>query len=156
MCRQGIEDFRITLRPGVIDDHLSKSPFLAIAHQFAIIAIHQERILRSRPRAFPRHEMLRHHVGVKRRRIVADLDLQIAHGVTRIQRAEQRNEPINDRRPAGQLRKIEAELSTGRPEIQNAVFGQRRRQRIGVAVVETEGEPVQCVRDLISVAGELR
>src|SRR5215472_13270864 len=73
LLRQRVENLRIPLGPRVIDDHLPETPFLAVARQLAIVAIHQNRVLGSRLRALPRHEMLSHHITVKRGRIVLDL-----------------------------------------------------------------------------------
>ena len=96
MNGERVEDLRIALRPGVVDHHFFEAPFPTVAHKLAIVTIHQERVLRARPRTFSRHEMLREHVRVKRCRIVADLDLKIASRVTGIERAEQRNQCIDD------------------------------------------------------------
>ena len=38
---QGIEDFRVPERPGIINRHSLEAPLVAIAHQVAIVAIHQ-------------------------------------------------------------------------------------------------------------------
>ena len=38
---QGIEDFRVPKRPGIINRHSLEAPLVAIAHQVAIVAIHQ-------------------------------------------------------------------------------------------------------------------
>src|SRR5205823_7182911 len=38
---QGIEDFRVPERPGIINRHSLEAPLIAIAHQIAIVAIHQ-------------------------------------------------------------------------------------------------------------------
>jgi hypothetical protein len=38
---QGIEDFRVPERPGIINRHSPEAPLIAIAHQVAIVAIHQ-------------------------------------------------------------------------------------------------------------------
>ena len=47
MSGEGVENFRIALRPGVVDGDAFEAPFLAVADQLAIVAIHQERVLRS-------------------------------------------------------------------------------------------------------------
>ena len=88
MRRQRVEDLRISLSPHVVDHDPFEAPFFAIATELTIVAVHLERILASGPRAFARHEMLRHHVGVKCRNIVADVDLKIARSMTGIQRSE--------------------------------------------------------------------
>src|SRR6267378_7187399 len=38
---QGIEDFRVPERPSIINRHSVEAPLVAIAHQVAIVAIHQ-------------------------------------------------------------------------------------------------------------------
>jgi hypothetical protein len=38
---QGIENFRVPERPGIIDRHSLEAPLVVIAHQVAIVAIHQ-------------------------------------------------------------------------------------------------------------------
>ena len=72
--------------------------------------------------------MLRHDVGIQRGRIVTDLDLQIAHGVTGVERAEEWNKSIHDRFPATQFRKINPKFFSRRPEIKNAIFRKCRCQ----------------------------
>lgn len=126
MHRQSIKNLRIALRPDVVDDDLPKTPFLAVARQLAIVAIHQKRILGPRAWTFARHEMLRHHITVDCGRIFADLDLKIAHGVTRIERTEQGDQRIDDRLATSQFGEIETELPARRAKIENAIFGQRR------------------------------
>src|SRR5580704_4817447 len=79
---QGVENFRVTLGPGIVDRDPREAPFLAVAHQLAIVAVHQERVLRSGTRTFARHEMLRHDIRVERGRIAADFDLEITGGMT--------------------------------------------------------------------------
>src|SRR5438270_3145557 len=100
--------------------------------------------------------MLGRHVTMERSGIVADLDLQIARSMTGIERAEQRNQRLNDRLPPGQFWKIEAEFFSGRTKIKNAIFGERRRQRIGISVIETKCETMQRINDLISIIRQLR
>src|SRR5436189_5413967 len=85
---QRVEDLRVTLRPRIVDDHPFETPFLAVARQFAIVAIHQERVFRSRLRTLPRHDMLRQYISIECGRIVAYLDLKIADCVTGIERTE--------------------------------------------------------------------
>src|SRR5438034_10371814 len=75
---QRVEDLRVALRPRVVDYHSFETPFLAVARQFAIVAIHHERVFRYRLRTLPWHEMLRQHISIECGRIVADLDLKIA------------------------------------------------------------------------------
>src|SRR5206468_7032771 len=38
---QGIENFRVPERPGIINRHSLEAPLVAIPHQVAIVAIHQ-------------------------------------------------------------------------------------------------------------------
>jgi hypothetical protein len=154
--RQRIEDLRISLRPGIVDDHPLKPPFLVVAHEIAVIAIHQQRVLRSWAWTFPRHEMLRHHVCVKCGGIFTDIDLKIVNGVTGVERAEQGNQRVDDRLATGEFRKIETELSAGRPKVEKTIFCQRRRERIRIAVIETKGEAMQSIRNLIAVGSKLR
>lgn len=67
--------------------------------------------------------MLCHHIRVERSRILTDLDLEIAPGVTGIERAQEGKKRIKVGLTSGQFREIEAELFAGWPEIQNATFG---------------------------------
>ena len=39
---KGIENFRVPERPGIINRYALEAPLIAIAHQVAIIAIHQQ------------------------------------------------------------------------------------------------------------------
>jgi hypothetical protein len=94
---------------------------------------------------------LRQHVSVKRGRVVVDLDLQIACRVTGIERTEQWDERINNCLAAGQLSKIEPKPFSRRPKIENAICGQRRRKRIGIAVIQTEREPMKRVTDFVTI-----
>ena len=67
-----VESFGVALDPGVVDHDALEAPFLAVAHQLAIVAVHQERVLGAAARTFPRHEMLRHDIRIQRRGIAAD------------------------------------------------------------------------------------
>ena len=153
---QGVENFRVALGPCIVNRDTFEAPFLAVAHQVAIITVHQERVLRSAARTLPGHEMLRHHVGIERGRIATDLDLEIARRVTGVERTDQRKDDFKDGVPSGQYGEIQAELLTRGREIENAVFGNRGRQRIGITVVETERVAMQCIGDFESVVGQLR
>jgi hypothetical protein len=155
MNGQCVQDLRISLGPGVVDDDLAKTPFLAVPDELAIVAIHQERIFRSGARPLARHEMLRRHVAIKRRRIVAHLNLKIARRVAGIERTEQGNERVDDRFASFQPRKIETELFSRRPKIENAIFRQRRRERIRVAVIESKCEAMQRVRNFVAIVRQL-
>jgi hypothetical protein len=83
--------------------------------------------------------MLRHDIRGKRGRIAADLDLEIAGGVARVERTDQRKNRVQDGLAAGEFGEIEPELGAGGREIEESVFREGRRQRIRVAVVEAEG-----------------
>ena len=155
MSGERVENFRVPLGPGVVDRHTPEAPFLAVARQLAVVAVHQERVLRSAARTFTRHEMLRHHIRGERGRIVTDLDLEIARRVTGIERADQRKHRVQDGLPAREPREVELQLPACGREIENAIFGQGRCERIGIAVVEAEGVAMQSVRNLISIKGEL-
>jgi hypothetical protein len=56
---------------------------------------------------------------------------------------------------AGQLGEDNSELGARGREIEEAVFRESRSQRIWIAMIKTEGVPMQCVGNLISVAGLL-
>src|SRR5687768_16049909 len=86
----------IAFCPYIVDGDPLESPFLPVAHQFAIVAVHEERALRATPRAFPGPEMLGHDIRIERGGIVADLDLEIAGGVARVERPDQRDQRIHD------------------------------------------------------------
>lgn len=156
MSCQSVEEFRIALGPGVVDGHTPEAPFLAVAHELAIIAVHQERVLRSAARTFPWPEMLRHDIRIQGGRIVTDFDLEIAGGVAGVERAEKWNQRIHDSLTAVQLREVDPELPARGPEIENAIFRKDRRQRIGIAVVETKSVSMQRVSNLVAVGGLLR
>ena len=66
--------------------------------------------------------MLGHHVGIQCGGIVADLDLQIADGVTGIERTEKWNKSIHDSFATTQFWKIDLKFSRRGPEIENAIF----------------------------------
>ena len=122
MRRQRIENFGVTLRPGVIDRHALKAPFLAVAHELALVAVHQQRIFRSAARSLARHEMLRHDISVEGSRIAADFDLNIARGVTGIERPNQGKNGFKDSVTTNHPGKIEPELSPRGREIETAIF----------------------------------
>src|SRR6202521_6260073 len=120
MSSERVENFRVALRPGIVNRDTLEAPFLAVAHQLAIVAVHQERVLRAAAGTFPRHEMLRHHIGGERGRIVAEFDLEIASCVTGVERTDQRKNCVHDGLAAGQLGEIEPELTARWPEIEKA------------------------------------
>lgn len=155
MRREGVEDLGVALAPGVVDGDAFETPFLAVADQVAIVPIHQERVLGAAAGTFARHEVLRHHVGGERGGIVADLDLEIARGVAGIERADEPQHGIENRLTAREFREIELQFLAGGREIENAIFGQRRCERVGVAMVEAEGVAVQSIGDFVAVAGQL-
>ena len=150
-----VENFRVALRPCIVNRDTLEAPFLAVAHQLAVITVHQERVLQSATRTFPRHEMLRHHIRMQCGRIAADFDLEIARGVTGVEWTEKRKKSIHDGLAAGQLWEVDPDLPAGRPEIENAVFRKRRRKRICISMVETESVAMHGIRNLIPVAGIL-
>ncbi len=152
---QSVENLRVALHPGIVNRDPLKAPFLAVAHQLAIVAVHQERILRSAARTLPRHEMLRHNVRIQGGRIAADFDLRIAGGVAGVERPDKRKKILHDGLAAGQLGEDNSELGARGREIEEAVFRESRSQRIWIAMIKTEGVPMQCVGNLISVAGLL-
>jgi hypothetical protein len=152
---QGVENLRIALDPGVVDRDALEAPLLAVACQLAIVAVHQERVLRAAAGALPRHEMLRHDVRRHGGRIAADLDLEIAGGVAGVEWPDQRQNIRQDGLPAGQSGELNSELGTRGPEIEDGVFRESRGQGIRIAVVEAKGVAMECVCDLISVGGQL-
>ena len=128
MRRPRIQDFRIALQPGVVDCDSLEAPFLAIAHQLTIIAVHQERVFRSAAGTFPGHEMLRHDIGIKFGRVAVDLDLEITRGMSGIERTEKRQQRIQDSLAIGEPGKINPELSSRGPEIQQRILSKGRGQ----------------------------
>ena len=60
--------------------------------------------------------------------------------MTGIERTEQRNQRVDDRLSAGQLRKIEPEFPTGWSKIENTIFYERRGQRIRVAMIKANAK----------------
>jgi hypothetical protein len=72
--------------------------------------------------------MLRHDVSIQCGRIVTDLDLQIADGVTGVERTEKWNKSIHDRFAATQFREVDLKFSPRGPEIENAIFRKCRCQ----------------------------
>src|ERR1700730_3536194 len=100
--------------------------------------------------------MLRHQVRIERGRIATDLDLEIAGGMTGVERTEQRKKPVQNGLAAGEFGEIELELAARGFEIEHAIFRESRCERTGITVVETEGVTMQCIRNLIAVRGQLR
>ena len=155
MSGEGVDDLGVTLGPGVVDGDAFEAPFLAVANQLAVVPVHQEGVLGPGSRTLARHEVLRRDVGGERRGIVADLDLEIARGVAGIERADERQHAIEDRLATGDLPEIELQPFAGGREIENAIFRQRRRERIGIAVVEAEGVAVKSIGDFVTVVRQL-
>ena len=89
MGGEGVKDLGVALGPSVVDGDAFQAPFLAVAGQLAIVAVHEESVLGPAARTLARHEVLRHDVCGKRRGIVADLDLEVGGGVARIERADE-------------------------------------------------------------------
>src|SRR5437762_12400736 len=100
--------------------------------------------------------MLRHDVGVQRCRVVTNLDLQIADRVTGVEWAEQGDECIDNGLAARQFGKVQIELFSRRSEIEEAILRERRRQRIGIAMVKTESVAMHRIRDFIPIRSEER
>src|SRR5205085_9823413 len=117
VSRQGVENFRVALRPGIVDRHTLEAPFLAVADRLAIVAVHQKRVLRAAARTFPRHEMLRHHIRGERGRIVTDLYVEIARRVTGIERTDKWKNCIQDGLTTDQPGEVELELPARGREI---------------------------------------
>ena len=155
MGGEGVENIGITLEPGVVDGDAFEAPFLAVANQLAVVPVHQQGVLGPGSRTLPRHEVLRHDVGGERRGIVADLDLEIGDRVAGVERADERKDGIEDGLAASDQRKTEMEFLIGRPEIEDAIFGERGSKRIGVAVIETEGVAVKSIGDFVTVVRQL-
>jgi hypothetical protein len=152
---ESVNDLGVTLGPGVVDGDAFEAPFRPVANQLAIVSVHQEGVLSPGSRTLARHEVLRHDVGGERGGIVADLDLEIGGGVAGIERADERQDRIEDGLASGYFRKIELELLAGGSEIEDAIFGQRGGERVGVALVETKAIAVESVGDFVTVVGEL-
>src|SRR5207248_9197555 len=89
--------------------------------------------------------MLRQNVGIQRSCITDNLDLEIAHTVTGIERTDQWKNPVQNNVAPNQQWKIDLEFSSCRPEIETAILRQRRRQPIGTAVVETKTVTTQAI-----------
>jgi hypothetical protein len=150
-----VEDFGVALRPGVVDGDTFETPFLPVADQLAIVAVHEEGVLGPAPRTFAWHEVLRHDIGRERGGIVADLDLEVSGGVASIERADERKDGIEDGLAAGDQRKIELEFLVGGTEIQDAIFGERGSKRIGVAVIEAKSVAVKGIGDFVTIVRQL-
>jgi hypothetical protein len=99
--------------------------------------------------------MLRHDICIKYGRIAADFYLEIANSVASVEWPEKRKKTLHDGFSAGEPGEVDPKLGARGPEIEEAVFRESRRQRIGITLVEAEGVPMQGVRNLISVAGLL-
>jgi hypothetical protein len=153
--RESVEDFGVALAPGVIDGDAFEAPLLAVADEVAIVAVHEKRVLGAAARTLPRHEVLGQDVGGERGGIVADLDLEIARGVAGIERADERQHGIEDGLAAREHGEIQVQFSSRGPEIEDAIVCQRRRERIGVAMIEAEGVAIESVGDFITVGGKL-
>src|SRR6266513_5687219 len=108
-------------------------------------------MFRSTARTLARHEMLRQNVGIQRSGITDNLDLEIAHTVTGIERTDQWKNPVQNNVAPNQYWKIDLEFSSRRPEIEPAILRQCRRQRIGITVVETKSVTMQGVGNFKSI-----
>ena len=151
MGGQRVQDLGVALGPGVVDGDAFEAPFLVVADEFAIVAVHEEGVLGPAPRTLARHEVLRHDVGGEPGGIAADLDLEIGGGVARIERADERKDGIEDGLAAGDQRKTEMESLVGATEVEDAIFSERGSERIGVAMIEAEGVAVKGIGDFITV-----
>lgn len=151
MGGEGVKDLGVALRPGVVDGDAFEAPFLAVAHELAIVAVHEEGVLGPAARTLARHEMLRHDVSGEPCGILPNLDLEVSGGVACIERADERKDGIEDRLATVKQRKIEMEVSVGGTEIQDAILGQRGREYSGVAVIEAEGVAVKGIGGFVTV-----
>lgn len=100
--------------------------------------------------------MLGHDVGIQRGRIPTDFDLQIVGRVTGVERTDHGKDGFNNGVASSYQGEIQAELFARGPEIENAILGHCRRQRIGVTVVETERVAMQGIGDFEAVVSQLR
>src|SRR5204863_8709512 len=103
--------------------------------------------------------MLRQNVGIQRSCIIDNLDLEIAHTVTGIERTDHSKNRVQDNVATNEYWKIDLEFSSRRPEIEPAILRQCRRQRISIAVVETKSVTMQGVgncKSIVSQFGEVR
>src|SRR5438094_7967683 len=103
--------------------------------------------------------MLRQNVGIQRSCIIDNLDLEIAHTVTGIERTDQSKNRVQDNVATNEYWKIDLEFSSRRPEIEPAILRQCRRQRIGITVVEAKSVAMQGVgtfKSIVSSLGEVR
>src|SRR5439155_26695970 len=87
--------------------------------------------------------MLRQNVGIQCSCIIDNLDLEIAHTVTGIERTDQSKNRVQDNVATNEYWKIDLEFSSRRPEIEPAILRQCRRQPIGIPVVETKTVAMQ-------------
>src|SRR5207248_9352026 len=99
--------------------------------------------------------MLRQNVGIQRSCIPDDLDLEIAHAVTGIERTDQWKNPIQNGVATSQQWKIDLKFSSRRPEIEPAILRQCGGQRIDIAVVQTKSVTMQCVGNFKSIVSQL-
>ena len=130
-----VENFRVALRPCIVNRDTLEAPFLAVAHEVAIVAIHQERVLRIGAGTFARHEMLRHDIRVQCGRVAVDFDLKIADGVTGIERTENGKKSFHDGGAAGQFVEADAELRARGLEIEKAILRECGPQRFCITMV---------------------
>jgi len=152
---EGVQDLGVSLGPGVIDRDASEAPFLAVACQLAIVAVHEKGVLGPGSRTLPWHEVLRHDIGGERRGIATDLDLEVGGGVARIERADERMNGVEDGLAPGDQGKIKMKLLISRTEVQDAILGQRGSKGLGVVVIEARGVAVKGIGDLVTVVRQL-
>src|SRR5436190_1014402 len=146
---------RLFATPKTTPTFPAKLWFAITRHHSRLLGVAKPWPLRPAARPLSRHEMLRHDKRSKRGRIAADLDLEIAGSVTGVERSDKRKNVRQDSVTTGQNRELDPDFRTSGPEIENSLFRKGRGQRIRIPVVEAKGVAMQCVRDLISVGGEL-
>src|SRR5262249_61054698 len=76
--------------------------------------------------------MLRQNVGIQRSCITDDLDLEIAHTVTGIERTDQWKNRVQNGVATAQQWKIDLEFSSRRPETETPLLRHSRPQRITI------------------------
>ena len=150
-----VQNLRIPLRPCIVDHNGSKTPVPAVAQQFAGVSIHQQREICVWPASLARHEMLGHHIATQGRGIPLDMNLQIARGMTGIERPDQGQHTLKNLLATVKQRKIQSELPPRWREIESAILGQRRGHRFWIVMIQTIGKAVQRVGDFESIVGEL-
>ena len=75
--------------------------------------------------------------------------------MTGVERAEQGNERIYDGLTPSQFGKVQRKFLSRRSEIENTIFRERRRQRIGVAMIKPESVAMERISNLVAIACQL-